>query len=145
MKASGKCFNESGCLFFGRALHFYATDYLGANGFSRLGRDEVVAIAEQTGETAQLCMLRGNKYTVVHMQTGKMMFRISTAVGVAVPIPWTASGRLLLDHMTREEVERFVPPEDFTLPSGERIDKTRFYSELCRGRSDGLLHHRRSC
>jgi DNA-binding IclR family transcriptional regulator len=130
-------YDKEGRVFFGRTLHFYAADYLGANGFSRLGRDEVVAIAEQTGETAQLCMLRGNKYTVVHMQTGKKMFRISTAVGVAVPIPWTASGRLLLDHMTREEVERFVPPEDFTLPSGERIDTTRFYSELCRGRSDG--------
>jgi DNA-binding IclR family transcriptional regulator len=130
-------YDADGRVFFGRTLHFYAADYLGANGLSRLAREEVVAIAAQTGETAQYCMLHGNKYTVVHMQTGTKMFRISTAIGVAVPIPWTASGRLLLDHMTPEEVEHFIPPEDFTLPSGERIDKTRFHAELRRARADG--------
>ena len=130
-------YDEDGRVFFGRTLYFYAAGYLGANRLSRLAREEVLAIAEQTGETAQFCMLHGNKYTVVHMQTGTKIFRISTDVGVTVPIPWTASGRLLLDHMTREEVEHFVPPEDFTLPSGEEIDRTVFYDELCRARSDG--------
>jgi DNA-binding IclR family transcriptional regulator len=130
-------YGAGGCVFFGRTLHFYAADYLAANGLSRLARDEVIALAEKTGETAQFCMRHGNKYSVVHMQTGTRMFRISTAIGVAVPIPWTASGRLMLDHMTREEIERFVPPEDFVLPSGQPIDIARFYSEVCRARNDG--------
>jgi DNA-binding IclR family transcriptional regulator len=82
------------------------------------------------------CILHRNKYTVVHMQTGTKIFRISTAIGVAVPIPWTASGQLLLDHMTREVVELFILPEDFILPSSKRIDKARFYSELCRASND---------
>jgi DNA-binding IclR family transcriptional regulator len=81
--------------------------YLGANYLSRLAREEVLAIAEQTGETAQFCVLHGNKYTLVHMQKGTRILRISTDLGVTVPIPWTASGRLLLDHMSREEVEHF--------------------------------------
>jgi len=130
-------YDADGRVFFGRTLYFYAADYLGTNGLSRLASEAVRDVTEQTGETAQFCMLHGTKYTVVHMQTGTKMFRISTEVGVSVPIPWTASGRLLLDHMTREDVERFVPPEDFILPSGASIDKAQFYDELCRARRDG--------
>jgi DNA-binding IclR family transcriptional regulator len=130
-------YDADGRVFFGRALHFYAADYLGIHGLSRLGRAEVIRVAERTGETAQFCMLHGNKYAVVHMQTGKKLFQISTAIGVAVPVPWTASGRLLLDHMTPAEIQDFVPPEDFVLPSGRRIDPAIFYEELCRARRDG--------
>jgi DNA-binding IclR family transcriptional regulator len=130
-------YDADGRVYFGRTLHFYAADYLAANGLSRLAREQVIAIAEATGETAQYCMLHGNKYSVVHMQTGTKMFRISTEIGAAVPIPWTASGRLLLDHMTPEEIERFVPPEDFVLPNGQRIDSAQFYSEVRRARSEG--------
>ena len=130
-------YDADGRVFFGRTLHFYAADYLGTHGLSRLARMEVVRISERTGETAQFCMLQGHKYTVVHMQTGKRMFQISSAVGVAVPIPWTASGRLLLDHMTEAEVCGFVPPEDFVLPNGRSIDPAAFHAELCRARRDG--------
>jgi len=130
-------YDTDGRVFFGRTLHFYAADYMGAHGLSRLGREEVIGIAERTEETAQFCVLHGDKYTVVHMQTGRKIFQISTAVGVPVPIPWTASGRLLLDHMTREQVEHFVPSEDFVLPGGGRIEPDRFYEELRRARRDG--------
>jgi DNA-binding IclR family transcriptional regulator len=130
-------YDTDGRVFFGRTLHFYAADYMGAHGLSRLAREEVISIAERTGETAQFCVLHGDKYTVVHMQTGRKIFQISTAVGIPVPIPWTASGRLLLDHMTQEQVERFIPSDDFVLPGGERIELDRFYEELCRARRDG--------
>jgi DNA-binding IclR family transcriptional regulator len=130
-------YDADGRVFFGRTLHFYAADFLEIHGLSRRAREEVVSIAERTGETAQFCVLHGDKYTVAHIQTGQKIFRISTEIGVRVPIPWTASGRLLLDHMTREEVERFVPAEDFVLPDGTRIDPERFYDELCRARRDG--------
>lgn len=130
-------YDADGRVFFGRTLHFYAADYLGTHGLSRLARDEVIRVAERTGETAQFCMLHGNKYAVVHMQTGKKIFQISSAVGVAVPVPWTASGRLLLDHMTQAEIQDFIPQEDFVLPGGRRIDPAAFYEELCRARRDG--------
>jgi DNA-binding IclR family transcriptional regulator len=132
-----EAYDADGRVFFGRTLHFYAADFLEIHGLSRRAREEVVSIAERTGETAQFCVLHGDKYTVAHMQTGRKIFRISTEIGVRVPIPWTASGRLLLDHMTREEVEQFVPAEDFVLPNGARINPERFYDELCRARRDG--------
>ncbi|HTV68653.1 MAG TPA: IclR family transcriptional regulator [Rhizobiaceae bacterium] len=130
-------YDDDGRVFFGRAVHLYAADFLEVHGLSRRAREEVTSIAERTGETAQFCVLYGNKYTVSDMQTGRKIFKISTEIGVRVPIPWTASGRLLLDHMSQEEVERFVPAEDFVLPDGTRIDPERFYSELRRARHDG--------
>lgn len=130
-------YDADGRVFFGRTLHFYAADYLGSHGLSRLAREEVARVAETTGETAQFCMLHGNKYTVVHMQTGKKLFRISTAVGVAVPLPWTASGRLLLDHMALAEIKEFVPPDDFVLPNGKVINLADFYEELRHARQSG--------
>lgn len=131
-------YDTDGRVFFGRAVHFYAADYLAADGLSRLARDEVIRLADQTGEAAQYCMLYGNKYTVVHMQRGRKVFRITSEVGVAVPIPWTASGRLLLGHMTREEIDRFVPADDFVLPSGRQINPDVFHDELTQARRDGF-------
>ncbi len=131
-------YDDEGRVFFGRALHFYAADYLETNGLSRLARDEVIDLAARTGETTQFCMLHGNKYTVLHMQPGRKVFRITSEVGVAVPIPWTASGRLLLGHMTKEEIERFVPDEDFVLPDGRRLDLGTFYNDVRQARHDGF-------
>ena len=37
------------------------------------------------------------------------VFKITTDIGVEVPIPWTASGRLLLDHMSAGDILQFVP------------------------------------
>jgi DNA-binding IclR family transcriptional regulator len=130
-------YDADGRVFFGRTLHFYAADYLGSHGLSRLAREEVAMVAEATGETAQFCMLHGNKYTVVHMQTGKKLFQISTAVGVAVPLPWTASGRLLIDHMMPAEIKEFIPPSDFVLPNGKAIDLAGFCEELRHARQTG--------
>lgn len=130
-------YDADGRVFFGRTLYFYAADYLGSNGLSRLAREEVARVAEATGETAQFCMLHGNKYTVLHMQTGKKLFRISTAIGVAVPLPWTASGRLLLDHMTAAEINEFIPRDDFVLPNGRAVHPAKFYEEACHARQSG--------
>lgn len=130
-------YDKEGSVFFGRALHFYAVDYLATNGLSRLAREEIIRLAEQTGETAQFSMLHGNKYTVVHMQPGRKVFRIASEVGMAVPIPWTASGRLLVGRMTREEILRFIPQEDFVLASGRRVDPQGFCDEVDAARRDG--------
>lgn len=130
--------DADGRVFFGRTLHFYAVDYLAANGLSRLARDEVVRLAGETGETAEYCSLHGNKYTVVHMQPGRKVFRLTSEIGVAVPIPWTASGRLLLGHMTRKDIEAFVPAEDFVLPDGTRLDPGEFCKDAHRARQDGF-------
>jgi len=122
--------DDQGRIYFGSAVYFYADAYLASQPLVRKGRDEVIRLAEVTGETTQLCMLLGNKYTVAHMQPGSRLFRISSETGVLVPIPWTASGRVLLGDMTEEQVLAFIPPEDFRLPNGNLIPIPRFMSDI---------------
>lgn len=125
-------------VFFGRAVHFYAADYLAVNDFSRHAQAAVQQLARATQQTAQFTSLQGNKYTVEHMVCGSQMFRISSDIGVAVPIPWTASGRLLLDHMSPAEIIAFIPPEDFTLPDGRRIDPDAFCRDVASASAAGF-------
>ena len=100
-------------VYFGRAIHLYAHDYFATHALLRQGQEEVRRLAVLTGETCQLCMPVGNKYAVVSMQNSARLFRIGSDIGVLVPIPWTASGRLFVAHMTLAELKAFIPPEDF--------------------------------
>lgn len=123
-------YGPRGRFFFGRAVHFYATDYLRRNDLMRKARDEVDRLARELGETFEFCTLQGNKYTIAYVQTGARIFRITSEVGVRLPIPWTASGRLLLAGMTREEIIDLIPAEDFTLPDGRVIGVDEFCNEV---------------
>jgi DNA-binding IclR family transcriptional regulator len=127
-----------GKVFFGKAVHFYAADYMAAHNLVRRAREEVDRLATETGETAQFCMLHGNKYTVVHMHAGARPFRISSDVGVPIPLPWTASGRLLLSDLAEGELRAFVPDEDLRLPDGRIIDFEVFRSEIEEARRTGF-------
>lgn len=130
-------YDEEGRVFFGRTVHFWAADYLSVNDLTKRAWEEVQRLADLSGETTQFCTLQGNKYTVVHMRTGTKMFRISSDVGIEVPIPWTASGRLLLGHLGKEALRRFLPEEDLTLPDGRRLEFDAFHSEIEQATADG--------
>ena len=128
---------DDGTVYFGKAVHFYAADYMAAQNLIRRARDEVDRLATETGETAQFCMLHGNKYAVVHMHAGARPFRISSDIGVGIPLPVTASGRLLLSHLTREELCAFVPEEDLRLPDGRVIAIDDFHRDIQEARRQG--------
>ena len=118
-------------------MHLYGRAYADANPLHRRCREALDRLAAQTNATAQLCALRGNKYVVVDVRDGSGVFRITTDIGVEVPIPWTASGRLLLDHMPAGEILQFVPGEDFRLPDGRLVDADDFVADIARARADG--------
>ena len=109
-------------VYFGRAIHLYAHDYFATHALLRQGQEEVRRLAVLTDETCQLCMPVGNKYAVVSMQNSARLFRIGSDIGVLVPIPWTASGRLFVAHMTLAELRAFIPPEDFQMQDGGTIN-----------------------
>jgi len=115
-----------GQVYLGRKLYFLGTAY--AEHFDLMRECDAVLrrITEETRETAQLCMLDGNKYTVALMKEGIRPFRISSNVGEALPIPWTASGRLLVSHMTDEEIMNIIPADDFKLPNGTWLPPQEF-------------------
>ena len=128
---------DDGYVYFGKALHLYGRAYAEANPLHRRCRETLDKLATEHSATAQLCALRGHKYVVVDTRDGSGLFRITTDVGVEVPLPWTASGRLLLDHMTADAIRAFVPKEDYRLPDGRVIDTEAFIADIARARSDG--------
>ena len=126
-----------GKIFFGKALYFYGVDYLREHDLIRRGRDEVDRLARETGETSQFCMLHERKYTVVHMRAGSRPFRISSDIGTQIPVPWTASGRLLLSHISPAEIRALVTPDDLVLPGGRIIAIEAFIESVAAARRDG--------
>jgi DNA-binding IclR family transcriptional regulator len=125
-------------VYFGRAVHLYAHDYFATHALLREGQEEVRRLAALTGETCQLCMPIGNKYAVVAMQNSARLFRIGSDIGVLVPIPWTASGRLFVAHMTLDELAAFIPPEDFRMQDGRVVDPRKFLAEAKAARDRGI-------
>ena len=128
---------DDGYIYFGKSLHLYGRAYADVNPLHRQCRDMLDRLALQTSATAQLCALRGNKYVVVDSRDGSGLFRISADVGVEVPLPWTASGRLLLDHMSAEKIRAFIPPQDFRLPDGKIINVDDFIRQVVQAHQDG--------
>lgn len=128
---------EDGKVFFGKKLYLYGMDYMRENELVRRGREEVDSLSRTTGETAELCMLQNGRYTIIHMCAGARPFRISSAIGLQIPLPWTASGRLLLSDLDRAGVEALVSPDDLVLPSGQRIDFEAFLKAIADARELG--------
>jgi len=128
---------SEGHVYFGRAMHLFGWAYGHHNAHYRRVIENMEAMGAETGETAQLCGLRGNKYVVLDCRDSPGPFRISSDVGVEVPVPWTASGRLLLGHMTDDEIRAFIPQEDYRLPDGRVIAESDFLAEIAEARVRG--------
>ncbi len=131
--------DDEGRVFLGRKLYFLGLAYQEQFDLTRECKAYLSRIAEETRETAQLCLLDGNKYTVAMMKEGVRPFRISSDVGKPIPLPWTASGRLLLSHMSDAEILAFVPDEDFVLPSGSTLPTETFLKEVNGARREGFF------
>ncbi|UVK49539.1 IclR family transcriptional regulator (plasmid) [Mesorhizobium sp. AR07] len=121
---------DDGRVFLGRKLYFLGMAYAEQFDLMRECDKLLTKIAEETRETAQMCLLEGNKYTVAQMKEGIRPFRISSNVGDQVPIPWTASGRLLVSHMSDAEIVDFIPKEDFRMPDGQWLDPAYFIGQV---------------
>ena len=128
---------SSGQVFFGRTMHLFGAAYLEGDAGLRRASEALDALSAETGATVQCCALRGDKYVVLDSRDGTGMFRITSDVGVEVPLPWTASGRVLLGHLADGEIRSFIPPEDFHLPDGSTLPVQRFLDDVAQARRDG--------
>ena len=126
-----------GRVYLGRRLYFLGMAYAEHFDLGHVADGLLQRLAQETRETAQMCMLDGNKYTVAMMREGVRPFRISSDVGEPVPIPWTASGRLLVSHLSDAQILDFVPEADFLMPDGSRLDAAQFLAEVHGARRDG--------
>jgi DNA-binding IclR family transcriptional regulator len=125
---------DNGRIYFGRAMHLYGWAYNHNNALHRRIGEALDRLSDETGMTAQLCALRGPKYVVADCRDGAGPFRITSDIGAEVPIPWTASGRLLVGHMADSEIRAFIPPEDFRLPDGRLLRVADFLSDVAKAR-----------
>jgi DNA-binding IclR family transcriptional regulator len=127
-----------GAIYFGRAMHLYGAAYAEANPLQRRVRGVLDELAARTEATAQFCALKHDKYVVLDSRSGRGLFRITADIGVPVPLPWTASGRLLLDHLAPEEIRALIPPEDYRLRDGRMVDPDQFLVDVARARKEGF-------
>ena len=125
-------------VYFGKLMHLYGTSYLRANDVMARGREMVNALAKETGETSELCIRLRGKQVIVHACPGSRPLRISSEIGSQIPIPWTASGRLMLAHMSLAEIESILGEEDRTMPNGAPIDIEAFATECHASRNRPL-------
>jgi DNA-binding IclR family transcriptional regulator len=126
-----------GTVFFGKTMYFYGMDFVREHDLVSRARAEVDSLARQTGETSQFCMPQGRFYTVVHMAAGTRPFRISSDIGTQIPLPWTASGRLFLGHLSDREIRALVAPEDLVMPNGEVIGIDDFIASVAQAKARG--------
>ncbi|MFD2206723.1 IclR family transcriptional regulator [Kiloniella antarctica] len=128
---------NDGQVFLGSRLYFLGRAYNNKVSFYESAERLLGQIVNETSETAQFCKLEGSKYTVALMKEGNRPFRISSNVGELVPIPSTASGRLLLGHLNDQEIMDFLDDDDFNLPNGERLHPNLFIKEVRQASKDG--------
>lgn len=126
-------------VYFGRAMYLYGLSYFRENDLIRRGSKEVEALATLTGESSELCMLNRNRQAIIHAHPGSRPMRISSEVGSQIPLPWTASGRLLLSHMTRDEIRELIQPEDLILPDRRVVDIEAFIDDCHAARGTNLV------
>ncbi|RVD13042.1 IclR family transcriptional regulator, partial [Mesorhizobium sp. M7A.F.Ca.ET.027.02.1.1] len=124
-------------VYFGKKLYLYGMDYVRGNDLLRRGRQEVDNLSRETGETSELCMLQSGRYTIVHASPGTRPFRISSATGLQIPLPWTASGRLLLAGLEKAEIEGMVSDDDLVLPDGRKLRLDDFVADIAKARITG--------
>ena len=129
--------SADGSVFFGREMHYYGSDYATHNDLISRAHLSILALVRKYDETTQLCMLEGNKYTVVLSESSARPFTISSDIGVRVPIPWTATGRLLLGHLNADEIQTLIPAEDFVLDNGVKIEFDEFYRAVQHAKDQG--------
>jgi len=116
-------------VFFGKLMHLYGASYLRENELIRRGSAEVDRLSLASGETCELCVLHNNRQAIIHMHPGARPQRISSEVGAQIPLPWTASGRLLLSQSSPQDIEALIAPEDLLLPDGRTLPLSVFIDE----------------
>ena len=116
-------------VFFGKLMHLYGASYLRENELIRRGAAEVDRLSRASGETCELCVLHHNRQAIIHMHPGARPQRISSEVGAQIPLPWTASGRLLLSQASAADIEALIAPGDLFLPDGRTLALSAFVDE----------------
>lgn len=120
-----------GRYFLGPRLHFYGLAYSRSLEADEIYRHEAEALSRKSGENVQICVRDGDYMVVSFMVDGADQFYISSRPGSRTPLNWTASGRLLIGHLTpleRSEIFSRAAPS----PTGRAITDPETLEKVCR-------------
>ena len=84
-------------------------------------RKEMDHLAVHLKETVQICTRDEGKMVVTAMATGNEHFHVASHIGSRTPINWTASGRLLVGHMSESECLEMFRKYSETSPNIDTI------------------------
>lgn len=95
---------DNGLLWLGPRLYHYGLTYARTLDLLNVATHEMHELAQNSGETVQVCGRDGDHMVVLAMEEGKDHFQVTSRVGTRSPLNWTASGRLLVGHLPEAEL-----------------------------------------
>lgn len=109
---------EDGRLWFGHRLFHYGLTYSRHLDLLTAANHEMAALTMACGETVQICGRDGNYMVVLGMADGPDHFQVASQVGSRTPINWSASGRLLVGHLSEDERRAIFTQSTRPSPTG---------------------------
>ncbi len=95
--------NSDSSVWLGARLYHYGLAYARSLDFLNVANHEMHNLSRISGETVQVCGRDGDHMLVLAMADGPGHFQVTSRVGTRVPLNWTASGRLLVGHLSEKE------------------------------------------
>ena len=107
-----------GSVWLGPRLYGYGLSYASSLDYLTVANEEMNRLAAEVGETVQVCGRDEGMMVVLLMCEGSGHFRVTSRVGSRVPLNWTASGRLLIAHLSDDERTAFFARYAKPSPTG---------------------------
>jgi IclR family pca regulon transcriptional regulator len=111
--------------------------YSGSNAMIEIAQPHLLALAEQTGESASLAALDGTEVVYVARVPVRRIMSIHVSIGTRVPAHATSMGRVLLAWAPQAVVEAVVAAGLRALTARTVIDPERFRAALRTVREQG--------
>lgn len=95
--------DAAGAVWFGSRMYHYGLAYGRNVDLLREARTEMRRLADDLGETVQLCARHEGFVVIQDMAEASRNLRVSSRIGARVPIYWSVSGRFFLAHLPQHE------------------------------------------
>jgi len=131
--------DSKGLIWLGPRLYHYGLSYARSLDLLGAAQHEMHELARATGEAVQVCGRDQDMMVVLAMEEGSGQFNVTSRVGSRTPLNWTASGRLLVGHMSESELVAMFQRSARVSPTGRaEIDPRVLAASAQVALADGL-------
>ena len=111
----------------GVALIEYGRAVLNGFDIQHAAKPSLKALAQYSGESVAVSILRGTKMTLVEVVESTAQVRIALAVGMITPAPATAHGRAVLAHLPEGQLNEILRTEGLPKSTKKSITNPGIY------------------